>query len=272
MIIRGIDFTSRPTRRKPITCVEARLDGEVLKVERLEKWESLGGYEEALRRPGPWIAGLDFPFSQSRRFIENIGWPREWHAMIRHVAGMDRAAFRAALEAYRLPRAIGDREHSRTTDRLARSVSPQKLYGVPVALMFFEGVPRLLEAGVTVAGLHEGDRERVAVEAYPGVLARHLIGRRSYKNDDSRKRTADQQVAREEILRHLGSGTLLPTHGVIVETDIPFADDPSGDTLDALLCAVQAAWCWRERDRNFGAPEGFDPLEGWIADPTLATV
>ncbi len=62
MIIRGIDFTSRPTRRKPITCVEARLDGEVLKVERLEKWESFGGYEEVVRRPGPWIAGLDFPF------------------------------------------------------------------------------------------------------------------------------------------------------------------------------------------------------------------
>ena len=30
MRIYGIDFTSRPTRRKPITCLECRLDGGVL--------------------------------------------------------------------------------------------------------------------------------------------------------------------------------------------------------------------------------------------------
>jgi hypothetical protein len=45
------------------------------------------------------------------------------------------------------------------------------------------------------------------------------------------------------------------------------ADDPQADTLDALLCAVQAAWAWTHRERGFGMPEDCDRLEGWIADP-----
>jgi hypothetical protein len=48
---------------------------------------------------------------------------------------------------------------------------------------------------------------------------------------------------------------------------LDLADDPSGDSLDALLCAVQAAWSWTQRRNNYGEPEGSDTLEGWIADP-----
>ncbi|MYD88520.1 MAG: hypothetical protein F4Y14_21605, partial [Acidobacteria bacterium] len=43
--------------------------------------------------------------------------------------------------------------------------------------------------------------------------------------------------------------------------------DPTGDSLDALLCAVQAAWAWRNRSWLFGNAARVDPLEGWIADP-----
>jgi hypothetical protein len=50
------------------------------------------------------------------------------------------------------------------TDIAAGSVSPQKLYGVPVGLMFFEGAPR------PIPKLHYGDPKRIVVEAYPGVL------------------------------------------------------------------------------------------------------
>ena len=60
----------------------------------------------------------------------------------------------------------------RATDIAASSISPQKLYGVPVGLMFFEGAPRLMRLGVTIPGLQSGDPERIVVEAYPGVLAR----------------------------------------------------------------------------------------------------
>ena len=41
--------------------------------------------------------------------------------------------------------------------------------------------------------------------------------------------------------------------------------DASGDTLDAVLCALQAAWAWQRRDAGFGEPPQMDALEGWIA-------
>jgi hypothetical protein len=40
-------------------------------------------------------------------------------------------------------------------------------------------------------------------------------------------------------------------------------DDGSADLLDAVLCAILAAWAWQRRDAGFGLP-AFDPLEGWI--------
>jgi len=46
-------------------------------------------------------------------------------------------------------------------------------------------------------------------------------------------------------------------------------NDPSGDQLDALLCAVQAAWSWLRRDEGYGVPARADLLEGWITDPAL---
>ncbi|CRI64710.1 conserved hypothetical protein [Thiocapsa sp. KS1] len=75
MKIYGIDFTSRPSPRKPITCLECCLDGLRLVAGELTEWRDFEGFEATLQRPGPWIAGIDFPFGQSRTFIRNIGWP-----------------------------------------------------------------------------------------------------------------------------------------------------------------------------------------------------
>lgn len=269
MNVYGIDFTSRPKRSKPITCLECRLEGNTLHAGTLKEWRSFEDFEDALRRPGPWIAGIDFPFGQSRRFIENIGWPRDWADYVDHVASLSRSGFRAALDAYRAPRPFGDKEHRRATDIAAGSISPQKLYGTPVGLMFFEGAPRLRQVGVTIPGLQAGDPERIVVEAYPSVMARSFIGRHGYKHDARKRQTRDQHQARQELLSAITSGDVLAGYGLRVEASPSLADDPNGDSLDALLCAVQAAWAWTRRAQGFGAPEPFDPLEGWIADPAL---
>lgn len=268
MRIRGIDFTSSPGPRKAISCVHAVLTGEDLTVVRLERWQDFSAFELALMQPGPWISGMDFPFGQASRFIQNIGWPREWRSYVQHVSTMSRAEFRAHLDAYRTSRPPGDKEHRRQADVAAASISPQKLYGVPVGFMFFEGAPRLLSSGVTIPGLSDGDPQRISVEAYPGALARHLIGRRSYKNDSATKQTSDQFQARLAILEKLTSGAVLQTHGVRVHADRTIAEDPGADDLDALLCAVQAASAWLRRDTGYGAPAHLDPNEGWIAEPT----
>ena len=40
--------------------------------------------------------------------------------------------------------------------------------------------------------------------------------------------------------------------------------DASGDSLDAVLCMVQAAWAERQGAPLYGLPADFDRLEGWI--------
>lgn len=187
MKVIGIDFTSSPTRKKPLTCVHCTLDGRILLVGNLEEWSNFRPFEEALEKPGPWIAGIDFPFGQSRTFVENIGWPGSWAGYIEHSRSLGREGFRKALNAYRERRPFGDKEHRRVTDIGAGSISPQKIYGAPVGLMFFEGAPRLIKSGVTIPILQTGDPSRLVVEAYPGLLVRQFIGRTAYKNDTRRK-------------------------------------------------------------------------------------
>lgn len=264
----GIDFTSRPTRRKPLTCVHATIGETFLRAHAVEEWTDFTGFEHALLRPGPWISGLDFPFGLSRRFIETIGWPDTWEAYVSYAASLGRDAFRCALTSYKEARSMGDKEHRRATDKVANSISPQKLYGVPVGLMFFEGAPRLLRSGVAIPHLKDGDPSRVVVEAYPGVLARELIGRRSYKNDTRSKQTPALAEARRQLLQQLHARcACLFGFEIEVAPTIDLVDDPGADRLDALLCAVQAAWAWTRRDSCYGKGEHFDPLEGWIAHP-----
>jgi len=267
MQVLGIDFTSAPTTRKPITCLPCLLENGLLQSQPLKKWNRFEEFEAALRRPGPWIAGIDFPFGQSRKFIENIGWPQTWANYVQHAHSLGRANFRNELTAYRGRRPYGDKEHCRATDTRAKSKSPQKLYGVPVGLMFFEGAPRLIQAGVTIPGLQAGDPNRIVVEAYPGILATKFTG--GYKSDNKKKQTEDQFKARCAMLNKIVAGACLIDYGLKIKAPASLVEDPTGDSIDALFCAIQAAWSWTQRERRFGRPLNFDPLEGWIADPSL---
>lgn len=271
MNVFGIDFTSSPNRRKPLTCLNCTFDGRVLRTGDLEKWTEFSAFEQALQRPGPWIAGIDFPFGQSRKFIENTGWPGNWRDYVMHAQSLKRNGFRNVLDAYRQNRAKGDKEHRRLTDIASGSISPQKLFGVPVGLMFFEGAPRLVESGVTIPHLQDGDPDRIVIEAYPGVLARQIINRRSYKQDTKKRQTTEQATARRDLMTGLRGEYLSEHYGFEIEADYSLCEDPSGDHIDSLLCAIQAAWAWQKRSCGYGAPHSIDPLEGWIADPTVSS-
>lgn len=253
----------------PITCLACSFDNGRLCAGDLETWTDYSKFERALRRAGPWIAGIDFPFGQARRFVEGIGWPSDWQKYVSYVGSLEPNTFRAELDAYRRARSPGDKEHRRATDIGAGSISPQKLYGVPVGLMFYEGAPRIAAAGVTIPHLLEGDPTRIVVEAYPGIVARSLIGRSGYKQDTRKKQSNDQREARLRIFAALRNGDAEQLYGFRVEASSALCDDPAGDHLDALLCAVQAAWAWNNKTDGFGAPETVDRLEGWIADPHL---
>jgi hypothetical protein len=194
----------------------------------------------------------------------------DWLGYVRHAHSLGRDGFREALDAFRKEQRAGDKEHRRETDIAAGSISPQKLYGVPVGLMFFEGAPRLARSEVTIPHLQAGDPDRIVVEAYPGALARQIVGRRSYKHEDKKKQTTERREARQDILRGLMRCGPDDLNGFRIDASASLCDDPTGDDLDALLCAVQAAWAWQNRLNRFGAPINVNRDEGWIADPSVA--
>ena len=281
LTVYGIDFTSRPSTRKPITCLECRLVGSSISPVRMHKWpksnfEEFEGFLATSSDGQPWIAAIDFPFGLPLRFVENKRWPTIWSEYMDHMILplSCRKAWRQLLEDYRRPRCYGDKEHRRRTDEIAGSVSPQKVYGVPVGLMFYEGAKRLRGSSVLIPGLQDGSPERVVVEGYPGVAARQLVGRLSYKGETKKHQLeATRLTARQSILRALAKGGAKAVYGLEVPSysDLAqfggggFVKDATGDCLDALLCSVQAAWASRQGGPDFGMR--LSPTEGCIADP-----
>jgi uncharacterized protein DUF429 len=259
-----VDFTCAPRKAKSITVASAVLRGSTLRLEKIERLESFPAFEALLRRPGPWIGGFDFPFSLPLELTRDLGWPAGWKALVRHCAAMSRLEMRAALNAYRGSREIGRKYAHRATDLPAGSSSPMKLVNPPVALMFHEGAPRILASGAYVPALADGDHRRVALEAYPGLLVRKQLGvRASYKSDTRREQTAERRAVRLKIVLEIENGRPL---GIALKTTArirrELLADGSGDSLDAAICAVQAAWAARQP--GFGFPAGVPEGEGWI--------
>ena len=267
----GIDFTSAPRRAKPITVACGHLDGARVVLDCFERCADWPSFEALLARPGPWLGAFDFPFGLPRAAVVDLGWPQTWAALVRHCTALGKPAFRTALDTYRESRPAGRRYAHRATDLPARSHSPLKLVNPPVGLMFLEGAPRLLAAGVHVPGMHDGDAQRVAIEAYPGLLARRITNA-SYKSDERRKQTMERRAARISIVSAFtaerpAAKSTLDTPVLIATPDQRQAlvDDASGDLLDAALALLQAATAARQGPPRFGLPAAMDPLEGWIA-------
>jgi Protein of unknown function (DUF429) len=262
----GCDFSSSPTRRKPIVLATGHADAGRVVLDRLVALDSLPAFAAWLAQPGPWIGGFDFPFGLPRELVEHLGWPVSWRECIQHYAGLTRAEIRETFAAFCAARPAGNKFANRRFDRQAGSSPSMKWVNPPVAYMLHAAVPLLLAAGVHMPGLHEGDPNRVALEAYPGLLARELIARRSYKSDERIKHTPERLIARKDILTALEAGrTRLDLRLKLSNAQRDtLVHDASGDSLDAVLCLVQAAWAARIGPPSWGLPEELDPLEGWI--------
>lgn len=260
MKIYGVDFTCAPRKAKPITAAVARLEGDVLSLDTIERLQTFGEFEALLARPGPWVGGFDFPFSLPLELMRELGWPASWPALVAHCAAMTRAELRKRLDDYRQTRKAGSRYAHRATDHPAGSSSPMKLVNPPVALMFHEGARRILASGVHVPALRDGDEKRVALEAYPGLLVRKQLGlRESYKSDTKNEQTPARRAVRRHVVEALAGARPL---GIRLRTEIDLVADGSGDTLDAAICAVQAAWAARQP--GYGIPAHAPAGEGWI--------
>jgi len=270
----GVDFTSAPCGRKPITAAIGRwLPDATLPAYRLERileLTSFAAFDEFLRGPGEWVGGFDLPFGQSRTLIEHEGWPTRWPDFVRFYCGCPRAALRDTFRRWCDGRPVGDKFAWRKADRPAGSSPAMRWANPPVAWMMHAGIGRMLEAGLCFpAHRHPARRggrrpRRIALEAYPGFTARHVC-RHSYKSDAAAGQTADRTANRRTILRALVAGEA----GLGVRLEIGAAwprrlvADGGGDLLDAVICGLQAAHAAALPD--YGLPAALDPLEGWIA-------
>ena len=273
----GVDFSSAPSVRKPITVARGSLTGDVLRLERIDALPHFAAFESMLRESGPWLGAFDFPFGLPREFVDSLALGSTLDAVCAEVHRRcgTRMGFRALVDAWGNGRPAGQRLVHRHTDRAhagVSSTSPLQTRYVPVGFMYFEGLRRLVEADLTLPRLRQGDAQRVALEGYPGLLAFELIGRRSYKNSDA----SDRRAARADMLDALRAGGARQSLRVGLHVDMrvdmrvdmttaqrrAILVNVSGDLIDALLCLVQAARASTRAD--LGLPADVDAVEGWI--------
>ncbi len=282
MRVLGCDFSSRPTARKPITMALGHLlAGGTVVLQELLEFASLDAWAAWLARPADvaqsaqsaWVGGFDLPLGLPRELVEQLAWPTDWAACMDHYAGLTRQAIREQFRAFCAARPAGGKFAHRATDGPAGASPSMKWVNPPVAYMLHAGLPLLRAAGVHLPGLQppgEGDARRVALEAYPGMLARAVIGRLSYKSDEPVRQTPERHQARVQLLAALESGDnplALRLRIDAEETRNQLLADGSGDRLDAVICMLQAAWAaarHAQGDALYGLPHDLDPLEGWI--------
>jgi hypothetical protein len=268
MMLIGCDFSSSPSKRKPIVVAIGYASAGRVQLQNLQRFHTLSEFADWLKVPQAWVGGFDLPFGLPRELVEFLKWPTDWLPCLQHYAKLSRPEIRDIFKAFCAARPVGSKFAHRATDTPAGSSPSMKWVNPPVAYMLHAGIPLLLDAGVTLPRLHDADPRRIALEAYPGLLARELIGNISYKSDDKTKQTPERLIARKQLLQALEMGQtrlglrLKLTHA---QHDT-LVDDASGDSLDAVLCMVQAAWAQAQHaagDKNYGLPV-CDPLEGWI--------
>ncbi|MFT3813927.1 MAG: DUF429 domain-containing protein [Acidovorax sp.] len=264
----GCDFTSSPTRRKPIVLALGQRQGLRVALEGFVHFHDLAAFGHWLAQPRAWVGGFDLPFGLPRELVRQLGWPQDWAACMAHYRSLTRAHIRTTFAAFCAARPVGGKFAHRQTDGPAGASPSMKWVNPPVATMLHAGVPLLIDAGVHLPGLHAGDARRVALEAYPGLLARAVLHRRSYKSDDRAKHTPERLAARQELVAALEAGQALGLRLALpAALRATLVQDASGDHLDAALCLLQAAWGHQrhaEGDALYGLPATLDPLEGWI--------
>ncbi|MDX2084510.1 MAG: DUF429 domain-containing protein [Candidatus Melainabacteria bacterium] len=272
MHLLGVDFTSAPSPRKPIVAVWAYWEKPgVVCLHTLQRFSDWSGFETLLQTPGPWVAAMDFPLSLPRALLQALGWPTEWSAAVEHIQQLGKSGFESALIAYQQAQPQGQKFVYRPTDRLTRSSSPMKLHYPPVGKMFFQGAIRLKAAGVCIPKLADNPDPRVVVEAYPALIARRLLKKAPYKQDNPKQQTIERFQARQSALTQLQRQVLLPEFGFSIHLapalEKALLEDATGDTLDACFCAIQAAWA--SQTEHWGIPPIPEAEDGWIVDPAL---
>lgn len=273
MRIHGLDFTSAPNKRKPLTLASGWLANGRLTIETLEKWPHFRGFEVFLQNQGPFVVGMDFAFGQPLALLDALNFPHDWSQYVERIDSMGKHEWVAMIDRFVHAQPKGQKLLFRHTDRLAGAQSPMKMYYIPVGRMFFQGATRLWASELSVLPNRPRNDDRIAIEVYPALIVRKLVGRNSgYKSDNRAQQTINAVQARSAILTQIVdqcSSLYGFSLSIAPELQTILVDDASGDHLDAVLSTVQAGWAYKQRNHNYGIPPDAHPAEGWIVDPEL---
>ncbi|TAK93972.1 MAG: DUF429 domain-containing protein [Aquabacterium sp.] len=301
----GLDFSCAPSKRKPLTLAWGRRAGQVIRLDRVDELTTLAALETliapaATELADGFVMGCDLPFGLPSPFVAalrehgpgdlpgllhdlpstatdmpaNTAFAADRLIQSLHQHCGNRAGFQHLIDnwgqTWQAERPAGSKLLHRVTDRAVpglSSTSPLQTRYVPVGKMYFEGMARLVQANLTLPGLRQGRHDAIAFEAYPGLLAGELLGKRSYKSETDA--TQERLIARMDLVDALEQGrTRL---GLRLKLSPAQRDqlvaDPKGDRLDAVLCLMQAGWAhWQHEQGSptWGLPAQIDPVEGWI--------
>ncbi|MFM8579791.1 MAG: DUF429 domain-containing protein [Planctomycetaceae bacterium] len=289
----GVDFTSAPSRRKPITVAVGVLDvgagDRVYRLKTILELPDFEAFDSFLCDSGPWIGGFDLPFGQPRELVVHEGWPTAWPALVPHYCGLTRDHLRERFRRFCNGRPVGGKFAWRRTDRPAGSSPAMRWAQPPVAWMMHAGIGRMLEAGLVFPAHRHPARtagdpprstmalgdQRLALVADPGFAVRRVT-RKPYKRDvrSATGRPSDPSEALRAKARDRARAEILSAmerdrSGLGVALVVPrrlrprVLADGSGDLLDAAICGLQA--CRATLMPRWGLPQRLDPLEGWIA-------
>ncbi len=248
MVIHGVDFTSRPSNRKPITVASA----ESHRVVALRSFSSLDGFEAWLHS-ATGVVGIDAPFGYPIELCIDVFESRNWIEIASELSSFgpkDRIAPLAArVETFRNARPPGDKEPKRLTDRESKSASAMKFFQPPVGRMAARLLPILLRTTHNVLPVRPSSSPVTIVEIYPAKWVRENGEGAAYKD------RPDSENARRALL-----GKTRFEFSAEIEARV--LNDKQGDMMDAIIACQQVA-DWLES----GSPMRVDDqiqLEGWI--------
>ena len=149
----GCDFSSSPTKRKPIVLALGEARQGRVQLQSLRTFDTLSAFGDWLAQPADWLGGFDLPFGLPRELVQTLGWPTDWAACMDHYCGLERSAIREQFAAFCHARPVGGKFAHRAADRPAGSSPSMKWVNPPVAYMLHAGVP-LLRVHLSFSMLH----------------------------------------------------------------------------------------------------------------------
>ncbi len=292
--ILGLDFTSAPSKQKPITLAWCELNTttNILALSHFDSIDSLNLWSDWLDRESgdphsSWIGAFDFPLGQPVVWLQELGWvhldknghypSNAWEQAMQRFSEMSKQEFEALIHNDIATRPMGDKFRFRLTDRMTRSSSPMKLHYPPVGKMFFQGACQLYKRPFSIWPCRVNQHPKTVFEGYPALLARRW-SKVPYKTDTPKSASQNHQQSRKDIIKGLLRDTFTAEFGfkLILKPDQSelLLADSRGDYLDALLCAVEASWAYLQGAPDYGLSKALSTLEqaqvsqeGWIIFP-----